>query len=259
MKQPDAVPSVTSDPSHRSSQSSQQHPRKQENGAVELAKTLGLSLLLAFGIRQFLADARFIPTGSMLPTLQIDDRLLVDKVTYRFQNPQRGDIVVFNSPYNFVPQLNLGGPTPQTDWGERLRCTIKNIPLPFLQYNSPACDAFIKRIIGMPGDQVAVQGGKVFINGQPLKESYVPPDYRARYAFRPTTVPAGHYLVLGDNRNNSFDGHFWGFVPRDQILGKAMVRFWPFNRLGAIQPLPNYGPIPDASAATDVGLQDATR
>jgi signal peptidase I len=255
MKQPDTVPSVTSDPSPRSSQPL----KKQENSAVELAKTLGLSLLLAFGIRQFIADARFIPSGSMLPTLQINDRLLVDKVTYRFRQPQRGEIVVFNSPYNFVSQLNLGGPTPQTDFGERLRCTLKNLPLPFLQYNSPACDAFIKRIVGLPGDQIAVRQGTVYVDGQPLKESYVPPSYRARYTFQTVTVPPGHYLVLGDNRNNSFDSHFWGFVPRDQILGKAMVRFWPFNRLGTIQPVPNYGSLPDASAATNVGLQNMPR
>lgn len=177
-----------------------------ENPWVEVAKTIGLSALLAFGIRTFVAEARYIPSGSMLPTLQINDRLIVDKVGYRFRTPQRGDIVVF-SPTDALQRQNFH-------------------------------DAFIKRVIGLPGDRVEVKGGRVFINDQPLRENYVAEV--AQYQYGPVMVPSNAYLVLGDNRNNSYDSHYWGFVPRDKIIGRAIVRFWPPNRVGEIQPEPQY-------------------
>ncbi|MGA1475323.1 MAG: signal peptidase I, partial [Prochlorothrix sp.] len=153
-------------------------PAEQENPWVEGIKTIGLSAVLAFGIRTFVAEARYIPSSSMLPTLQINDRLIVDKVVYRFTDPQRGDIVVFN-PTDALLAQNFR-------------------------------DAFIKRIIGLPGDVVEVYGGTVYVNGQALEENYIQdaPDY----VYGPETVPADQYLVLGDNRNNSYDGHSWGFV-----------------------------------------------
>jgi signal peptidase I len=173
---------------------------------VEGTKTVALSLILALGIRSFVAEARFIPSGSMLPTLQIDDRLIVDKISYRFKNPERGDIVVFS-------------------------------PTEALQ-KQKFTDAFIKRVIGLPGDKVEVKGGKVYVNDRALAENYI--DEQPHYFYGPVTVPSGSYLVLGDNRNNSYDSHYWGFVPRANIIGKAVVRFWPLNRMGEIDPLPTY-------------------
>lgn len=185
---------------------------KTENGWVEALKTIGLSAVLALGIRSFVAEARYIPSGSMLPTLQIDDRLIVDKVSYRFADPARGDIVVFN-------------PTAQLE-REKYK------------------DAFIKRVIGIPGDRVEVRNGKVYINGQILKENYIDeaPSYSwsSKVLTRDGIVPPGQYLVLGDNRNNSYDSHYWGFVPKDKIVGKAVVRFWPIDRAGGIDPQPEY-------------------
>jgi signal peptidase I len=178
-----------------------------ENPWVEVAKTIGLSAVLAFGIRTFVAEARYIPSGSMLPTLQINDRLIVDKVGYHFRDPQRGDVVVFSP----------------TDALQRQ------------QFH----DAFIKRVIGLPGEKVEVKGGRVFINDQPLRENYVAD--APQYQYGPVVVPANSYLVLGDNRNNSYDSHYWGFVPRNKIIGRAVVRFWPPNRIGEIVPEPNYG------------------
>jgi signal peptidase I len=171
-----------------------------ENSVVEWVKTIGVSLLLAFGIRTFVAEARYIPSESMLPTLQVNDRLIIDKVTYDFRTPERGEIVVFK------PTLAL------QEQGFK--------------------DAFIKRIVGLPGEQVQVKKGTVFVNGQPLQESYVaaPPDYE----YGPVMVPPDSYLVLGDNRNHSFDSHFWGFVPRQNIIGRAAVRFWPPHRIGGL-------------------------
>jgi signal peptidase I len=185
---------------------------KSENPWLETVKTIGLSVFLAVGIRTFVAEARYIPSGSMLPTLQINDRLIVDKISYRFSNPSRGDIVVFN-------------PTAQLE-REKYK------------------DAFIKRVIGLPGDRIEVKSGKVYINGKVLNENYL--DEAPHYNWSSTAltpdgkVPEGHYLVLGDNRNNSYDSHYWGFVPKDKIVGRAVVRFWPINRAGGIDPQPDY-------------------
>lgn len=152
-------------------------------------------------IKNFVLESRYIPAGSMLPTLQINDRLIIDKWGYRFQEPQRGEIVVFL-------------PT------EKLR-------------QQSFKDAFIKRIIGMPGEKVEVKGGKVYINNKVLEENYIeePPNY----SFGSVTVPPNSYFVLGDNRNNSYDSHYWGFVPRANIIGKATKRYWPLNRSSEIK------------------------
>lgn len=205
---------------------------KAENFWVETLKTIGLSVFLALGMRTFVAEARFIPSGSMEPTLQIDDRLIVDKVSYRVSNPQRGDIVVFD-------------------------------PTETLQKKYKATDAFIKRVIGLPGDVVEVRNDRVMINGKSLKENYpstVHPDqmtelYAKLQQKNPNVgnwspdakgpdwkgkVPTGEYLVLGDHRSNSLDGRSWGFVPKNKIVGKAIFKFWPINRTGLIEPQPAY-------------------
>jgi signal peptidase I len=212
---------------------------KHEDFWVELLKTIGVAVVLALGMRQFVAEARFIPSGSMEPTLQVDDRLIIDKVSYRVSNPKRGDIIVFD------PTDNL------------LKMDYK--------------EAFIKRIIGLPGDKVTVINDKVTINGEPLSENY-PSGIHAKemteiyqkkrgkdpnavegqhwFEGRPEnsgttwegTVPPNQYLVLGDHRSGSLDGRSWGYVPRDRIVGKALVRFWPLNRVGDIQPYPSYSP-----------------
>ena len=191
-------------------------PPPRENMWLEVLKTLGLSAILAFGIRSFVAEARYIPSKSMVPTLQVDDRLIVDKVSYHFKDPQRGDIIVFMPPDEAA-----------------VVCTSPN---PKVQSTSK--DAYIKRIIGLPGEKVEVRQGQVFVNDQPLKEDYL--DELPDYQYGPREVPQGSYLVLGDNRNNSCDSHYWGFVPRQNIIGRAVVRFWPLNRIGEIIPDPQY-------------------
>jgi signal peptidase I len=175
-------------------------PYQIENAWLETLKVLGLSLFLSFGIRTFIAEARYIPSGSMEPTLQINDRLIIDKLSYDFTSPQRGDIVVFD-PTKTLQQEGFHS-------------------------------AFIKRVIGLPGETVEVQGGRVYINGKPLAEDYIAakPDYY----WGPVVVPANSYLVLGDNRNDSYDSHYWGFVPRHDIIGRAIFRFYPFDRVGEL-------------------------
>lgn len=181
--------------------STQKQQAPQPNPWVEGLQTIGLSVVLALGIRHFVAEARYIPSGSMEPTLQINDRLVIEKISYHLNPPQHGDIVVF------WPPDSLTAP------GKRR-------------------DAFIKRIIGLPGDVVEVRDGEVLRNGEVLAEPYIKaaPDYK----WGPEEVPEASYLVLGDNRNSSYDSHAWGFVPQENIIGKAVVRFWPPDRLGLL-------------------------
>jgi signal peptidase I len=165
-------------------------------------KLVAIALCLAFIIRTFIAEPRYIPSDSMFPTLASGDRLVVEKVSYRLHQPQPGDIVVFEPPV----QLQLQG------------------------YQKD--QAFIKRVIGKSGQQVAVQDGRVYLDEQPLAEDYILED--PYYNLPPVRVPAGQLFVMGDNRNNSNDSHIWGFLPQENIIGKAVWRFWPLTRIGSI-------------------------
>lgn len=200
-------------------------PKKRKSFAsvvADIAMTLAWAGLLALGVRTFVAEPRYIPTSSMEPTLQIDDRLIIDKVSFLFRKPQRGEIVVFYPPESPV------------------------VPDPSKVY--------IKRVIGLPGDRLAIKGGKVYVNGKVLPENYIaePANYELP-SEQPTvcppiclpslklvrennivsfTVPDNHYWVMGDNRNNSADSHVWGFLPGDRLVGRALFRYWPLNRFG---------------------------
>jgi signal peptidase I len=179
-------------------------PQSVKGYVLEAVEILVIAVAIAFGIRTFVAEARYIPSGSMLPTLKIDDRLMVEKLTYHFRSPTRGDIVVFNPTDRLIEQ--------------KFR------------------DAFIKRVVGTPGDKIEVREGKVFVNDQPLTEDYIlePPSRNSP----PIIVPSDQYFVMGDNRNSSYDSRFWGTVPRDRIIGKASFRFWPLNCLGELKDCP---------------------
>jgi signal peptidase I len=178
----------------------QESPNNWWQKLQENVQILGIALLLALVIRTYIAEPRFIPSDSMFPTLQVGDRLVVEKISYRFHPPQRGDIVVFDPPES-------------------------------LQIQGYAKDqAFIKRVIGLPGDEIKVSGGKVYLSDRPLSETYIaePP----KYTLAPQIVPPGKVFVMGDNRNNSNDSHVWGFLPQQNIIGKSVFRFLPINRFG---------------------------
>lgn len=194
----------------------------------ELAETVILALLIFFAVKSVVQNFR-VDGASMEPTMHTDQYLLVNKALYfrvnidrihdflpfvpgsndsehhLFRAPRRGDIIVFKFPLD------------------------------------PSRD-FIKRVIGVPGDTVEVRDETVFINGSPLKEDYIKD--KPNYTYAPKTVPPGMYYVLGDNRRNSFDSHAWGnscspqqlcdFVPEENIIGQAWVRYWPFDELGFI-------------------------
>ncbi|NEO12981.1 MULTISPECIES: signal peptidase I [unclassified Moorena] len=163
---------------------------------------IAIALALALLIRVFVAEPRYIPSDSMYPTLGVGDRLVVEKISYRFHTPKAGDIIVFEIP----PQLQILG------------------------YSKD--QAFIKRVIGTSGDTVQVKDGKVYRNGTPLDEDYIaqPPSYQMGLV----QVPENYLFVMGDNRNNSNDSHVWGFLGKDKVIGRACFRFWPFSELGSI-------------------------
>ncbi|CAC5341058.1 MULTISPECIES: signal peptidase I [Planktothrix] len=165
---------------------------------VILAIALGLSLL----IRTFVAEPRFIPSDSMFPTLEINDRLVIEKVSYYLNSPQFGDIIVFTPPSQ-LQEIGYG-----------------------------ADQAFIKRIIGKPGQIIEVKNGRVYIDNEPQFERYIAEE--PHYQLSPVKVPDNSYFVMGDNRNDSNDSHVWGFLPKENIIGRAVFRFWPIERFGGV-------------------------
>ncbi len=172
--------------------------RKKGGGFVEYLVILVVSFALVFGfVRPFVMEAFWIPSGSMIPTLQINDRVLVNKFIYRFSEPERGDIVVFESVDNSEQDL-------------------------------------IKRVVGLPGDEIAVRKGKLFLNGEPQKEPYTNNRLPDVSSYAKTTVPKGHVFVMGDNRGNSQDSRVFGPLPKKNIEGEAFLRFWPLGRIGLL-------------------------
>tara|TARA_B100000700_G_C14838653_1_gene758089 strand:- start:86 stop:751 length:666 start_codon:yes stop_codon:yes gene_type:complete len=198
------------------------------------------TIFLYTGIRSWIAEARYIPSGSMIPALQIEDRLLIEKITYRIRPPKRGEIVVFNSPYSFDPILKKGNSLSQ------IQCAFLTFPIfTFITgIGHPSCDAYIKRIVATSGDKVFVNSkAQVYINDVLVNEPYI----NNYCTFKKSNlgncksitaiVPEGNVLVLGDNRNNSWDARFWPggpFLPEEEIVGRAIWRFWPFNRMGGL-------------------------
>jgi signal peptidase I len=171
---------------------------KKGGGALEYLVILLVSFALVFGfVRPFVMEAFWIPSGSMIPTLEIGDRVLVNKFIYRFTDPSRGDIIVFESVDNSNEDL-------------------------------------IKRVVGLPGDTIAVRGGKLFVNGEPQKEPYTNKKVPDRSFYARTTVPKNHVFVMGDNRGNSADSRVFGPLPEKNIEGEAFLRFWPPERIGLL-------------------------
>ncbi|MBE9009760.1 signal peptidase I [Pseudanabaenaceae cyanobacterium LEGE 13415] len=173
-------------------------PTARRNEWWEATKTAIGGLAIAATFHTFVAEVRYIPSESMTPTLQVGDRIIVEKLSYRFRSPQRGEIVVFSA----TPELR----------SQNLK------------------DDLIKRIIGLPGDMIAIQSGKLFVNDQQVAESYL--QDAPNYSYGPTTVPKDQYFVLGDNRNHSYDSHLWGFLPQQNLIGHATLCFYPWNRFG---------------------------
>jgi signal peptidase I len=206
---PSELRSATSASRQEQTHQDRQAAKKKLPLFLDLLLQLLLCLALVFGVvKPFVAEAFYIPSPSMVPTLEIGDRVLVNKFIYRFSDPQRGDIIVFRS---------------EAEGGVDL----------------------IKRVVGLPGDKVELLHGQVFLNGQRQNEPYVVnkpcvSGMPKTCSYGPVTVPQGHYFVMGDNRAKSADSRFIGPVPKKAILGEAFLRLWPPARVGLLEePSPN--------------------
>ncbi|MDX1660044.1 MAG: signal peptidase I [Nitriliruptorales bacterium] len=182
----------------------------------ELPVLLLIAFVLAFLLRTFVIQVFYIPSQSMAPTLQVDDRMVVEKITYLFREPRRGEIVVFEGEDDTF--------TTTEDTAQQI---IRGIGQ-FLGVVPANARDFVKRIIGVPGDTVTIEQGVVHINGEPIDEPYV--RFEDERSSGPFEVPDGKLFFLGDNRPNSSDSRFsLGFVDRDQVVGRAVVIIWPLE------------------------------
>ncbi len=160
-------------------------------------ETVVIALALALLIRAFVVESFVVQGESMEPTLQNGEHLLVNKAIYDFESPKPGQIIVFRPPL-------------------------------------PTNKDFIKRVIAVGGQRVAMTNGIIYINGVAQNESYLPASYRGVANYPPTLVPQGEIFVLGDNRNNSEDSRYFGFVPLKNIRGQAIIIWWPPQEIGAV-------------------------
>jgi signal peptidase I len=194
-----------------------------------------VALVLAFVIKSLVMQAFFIPSGSMLQTLQIGDRVLVEKISLRFGEPERGDIIVFRR-----PGLEQEGFSVAATWRDFLEGIGLSEP-------DPDRD-LIKRVVGLPGETVELVDGVVVIDGRPLDEPYTAVETRS---FPPVTIADGEYYVLGDNRGNSLDSRFsLGTIPEDNIIGRAFAIIWPPSQATLDMGFDHDGP-PDAPGRRD--------
>ncbi len=185
----EAVESVT--PSRSSKQE-----KKKKSAVREMVEVIVIALALAFFIKTFVAGNYWIPSESMVPTIEVNDKVIVTNFSYWVGEPQRGDVIVFKYPND----------------------TKKD---------------YIKRCIGLPGETVELKDSKLYINGELVEEPYLPEGLEFD-DYGPITVPEGNYFMCGDNRNHSADSRSWGFLPEELIIGKAQVIYWPFDRWAAL-------------------------
>lgn len=196
---------------------------KKGGGILEFLIILIVAFTLVFGfVRPYVVEAFWIPSESMVPTLEVGDRVLANKFIYRFTEPQRGDVVVFQSVE--------GGPVAQEPG------LIGRVTGLFKAgtATTPRKEELIKRVIGVPGDKISVQNGRLYVNNKLQKEPYVNKDLPDRSFFAPVTVPKGRYFMMGDNRANSRDSRFFGPVPKENIEGEAFLLFWPLDRMSLL-------------------------
>ncbi|MDQ6815978.1 MAG: signal peptidase I [Actinomycetota bacterium] len=196
------------------------------SSALELVLIVACALGLALVIQAFIVKPYRIPSGSMLPTLQINQRLLVDRVGMRFSSLRVGDIIVFHPPSNYsscaAPREGQNG----SGQDSPMACDAVG--------TRPSSVTFIKRVVGLPGDRISIVSGHVIRNGVQEKAPYIVPcasDPACNFR-RPIMIPAGAYFVMGDNRPDSDDSRFWGPIRRSWIIGQAFFTYWPPDRIG---------------------------
>lgn len=185
---------------------------------------VGASLVAASAVQWLFVKPYRIPSASMAPTLQAGERVLVDRVSIQLRDPQLGDVVVFHPP--------AGADAAQIS----AMCATPRMPgAPCLDPVQGFSDlTYIKRIVGLPGDTLAVRDGMVVRNGRPLRERYADGCSAEQCQLGDFRVPAGTYFMMGDNRGHSSDSRFWGPVPRGQVLGRAFATYWPVRSIGGL-------------------------
>lgn len=222
--------------------------KKKKSKLRENIEAIVLALVIALFIKTFIIDVYKIPTGSMIPTIKIGDFIVAEKFIYgakipftkkrlpAIRRPRRGDIIIFLAPHYNPPNIIVQIFTP----------VIYTLSLGFVNID-PQPKFYVKRCIGLPGDEVEIINKEVYINGKLLKGWW--PDYHVdpevippgdglinhRDFYGPITVPPNKYFMLGDNRDRSNDSRFWGFVKRNDIYGKSLVRYWPPKRIGIVK------------------------
>lgn len=166
--------------------------KKKKSSLREMVEVIVTALVLAFLIKTFVVGNFWIPSESMVPTIEVNDKVIVTNFSYWFEGPKRGDVIVFRYPLD----------------------TKKD---------------YIKRCIGLPGETIEFRDSKLYVNGQLVEEPYLP-EGLVFEDYGPIEVPEGQYFMCGDNRNHSSDSRVWGFVEKRLIIGKAQVIYWPFDR-----------------------------
>jgi signal peptidase I len=195
--------------------------RVRHNSLVELVVIVALAIGLALGIQAILVKPYRIPSESMEPTLDVGQRVLVSRVNYRFSDPDRGDVVVFHPPKG----------------AERNTCGVDHPDNQLCRRPSGQKDDvnFIKRIVAIPGDTLAMRDGRAIVNGRQQPEGYARPCAPGTCNFPdPIKIPPGHFFMMGDNRGASDDSRFWGPVPEEWIIGQAFATYWPPRRVGIL-------------------------
>lgn len=195
--------------------------------AIELVGIIAAALVLALAVQAFLVKPYRIPSGSMLPTVRVNQRVLVNRLALDFSSPHVGDIIVFHPPKNYGDGC--------ADPGEGENQAGQDAPAACqVPWKQPSSQTFIKRVVGLPGDRISIQNGHVIRNGKREADSYIVNCDGGEACNFPQsiTVPRGDYYMMGDNRPDSEDSRFWGPVPRSWIIGKAFLTYWPPDRIG---------------------------
>ena len=225
-----------------------QKGKKKKSKLRENVEAIAFALVIALFIKYFIVDVYKIPAGSMIPTIEIGDSIVASKFIYGakipftkkrlppIRNPRRGDIVIFLAPYYDPPNIIIQIFTP----------VVYTLTLGFLNID-PQPKFYVKRCIGLSGDEVEVLNKEVYVNGELVKGWW--PEYHAdpeiippgdslmnnRDFYGPVIIPEKSYFFMGDNRDRSNDSRFWGFVSRNEIFGKSLFRYWPPSRIGIVR------------------------
>jgi signal peptidase I len=197
---------------------------KQSTGGslIELVVIVAVALGVALGIQAILVKPFRIPSESMVPTLEIGQRVLVDRISLRFTDPERGDVMVFKPPQG--ADDNMCGVSHPSDQG----CP-RSTP-------GKSDTNFIKRVVAVGGDRITIRAGRVVLNGKLQKEPFIRPDAQCGICNlpKPVVIPEGQYYMMGDNRGASADSREWGPVPKDNMIGKGFATYWPPKKWGGL-------------------------